>query len=300
MIKRKIGQRKGQPFHFDMRKGFRMGDLAGAHVYLTDWRTRNTGRLVIVWNRHAGCNAYSQHFPMSWVFGDVADEIWESERPNDSLALPPGHDLSVYHIWDNWFHLRQKQKLARSLKISPLPAWTDQAHAALRHFGITERFVTVQPLFDAPYNTYRNAPVEWWDRLIRILAPKVPTVVLASSEHRDVLPICSRAYPAWDCSMDPLGSLGLISLAGTHVGGETGLPLWAGIFKVPVVFASRKWGPYKDKRATYDFRPIDFGAPVVHAQLEGDPEEVAARIINTFEGREKSTPDVGPLPFPPR
>jgi hypothetical protein len=80
-----------------------------------------------------------------------------------------------------------------------------------------------------------------------------------------------------------MDTLAVVSKATAHVGGETGVTIWAPIFKIPTVAVYRQWEGWE--REHLDVRPISFGAPVAHAQLLGEPAEVVRRIGDLWRGK---------------
>lgn len=298
MVRKLIGSRTGSESYFDMSGGYRIGDLAGAYVYLCDWRRSNPhSRLRIVWNRFAANTKHSRSVPMEWLFAGIADEISETQKPNERVPASRGKNLTRKHIWDNWFSLRRDDGLKSFVRIRPKREWVASARELLAAQSVPDKFVTVQPLFDATYNVYRNAPAAWWSSVAEESAKHQPTVMVINGSYRDSMTAPSGVYPIYVEPNDLTTALGLLSLSATHFGGETGLSLWAALLRTPVVAAYRRWCPYIDKRQVhFDFRPISFDAPVVFSQLEGDPVQAAETIKLAFSGQAVSSEDTPPVP----
>ena len=92
-----------------------------------------------------------------------------------------------------------------------------------------------------------------------------------------------NAYQLFDLGIPAMLSLATIAHAQLHVGGETGLTLWAGVFGVPVVAAYGRWGQHRDKaRKLADFRPIPFSKPVIYAPLNGSVAALVQAAASTI------------------
>ena len=75
-----------------------------------------------------------------------------------------------------------------------------------------------------------------------------------------------------------MDSLALIFSSRAHIGGETGLTLWAPFFDRPTVAVYSYWSTAGGKHFPMDCRPMPFGAAVEHAMLKGNPDEVAEKL----------------------
>jgi hypothetical protein len=83
-------------------------------------------------------------------------------------------------------------------------------------------------------------------------------------------------------------SLAVISAAKVHIGGMTGTTIWSAIFNVPTLAVYPHWSGHPKKGT--DTRPIPFGAPVVYAQLGGDPYKLVGAVGELWAGSIESTP----------
>lgn len=293
-----LGSRTGPGHYYDIRDGFRMGDMACAHYCLLQWRHDNPdSRLYITWDSRHAKSHYGRKLPMSWVFGGIADEVWETSRIGEKFAAPNAIPIRPVHLWDDWFKLRSVRTVFPT--IQPPKEYITKARTFLNQFKVPEKYVLYQPLMDAGYHHYRNAPPSWYKAVLDLIAPKVPVVVATAPGWTEKLRPHPKAIKSSINDDSPLLTMALSAMSSVHCGGETGLPLWASLFKVPVVAMFRHWKYYFDSRrnnALYDYMPMDCGKPVVYAQLESDPKEVADKILETFEGRGVSTPmDTEPM-----
>lgn len=293
MITKIIGNKEGQPVaYYDLRDGFRMGDLACLRAILADWRRLYPDRrLYIIWNKHHKISHYGNFLPMEWVVGDIADEIWETEIEGEDLRVPGGEDIRTTHHWDEWTKLRYSRAVSPTL---PPPEYSiDKSREFRKQNGLPEKYIAYQPLFDAGYHLYRNGKIVWWEQLLEKLSKRVPVLTLCHHEFKDKFKIPKEAFSTMPGMVNPLTSLGLVYDSSLMVGGETGMPLWACLFKKPVVAVFRQWTLYSDVErgsSLYDYCPIDFEAPVIHAPLEGQIDMVANIIVDAFEGKLPSTP----------
>jgi hypothetical protein len=292
-----MGQRQGPPGHLYLYERIRMGDMASLHMILGHWRQANPERrLYVYYNPYVKMNCYARYLDMAWCFNAIADEVSVRETPNEPMKCPPGEEAFnpwKTHMWERWRQYMFHRDFEPT--IMPTQAVMDKADSYLAQYKVPPRFAVLQPLCDAGYHKYRNAPQAWWSLVCKELTTLgVPTVVIGPAQHMRGINVhgCYRLYEA--CT-NPYESMGVTCRSAVHAGGETGLPLWAGIFRIPVVALFRQWragggeGKYKDK-TNFDYRPISFGAPVVFAQLGGEPGKVARTIHLTFEGKAVSTP----------
>lgn len=299
MRKTIIGQRQGPTSHLYLHNRIRMGDVASLHMILGHWRQANPDkRLIVYYNPYVNVYCFARCLDMTWCFDKIADEIWVRETAKEPLTRPPGvpaFDPWKTHMWDKWRQYMLKRTFEPS--IMPLPAVMTVADSYLAKYKVPPRFAVLQPLCDSGYHKYRNAPKAWWSAVCRELTLLgVPTVILGPANHMRGIE-AHGCYKLYEVCTNPYEGMGVMCRSAVHAGGETGLPLWAGIFRVPVVALFRRWraggGDGKNKDSTaFDYRPISFGAPVVFAQLEGKPADVAKIIQATFEGKAVSTPVV--------
>lgn len=294
MIKTVLGNRQGPAAILNLFGGCRIGDMACLHVWMNEWRAANPDRrLFVIYNPYHWRSEYGKLMPLDWAFS-MADEIWVYSHPNDT-EMPPGESFGNFfnpkawnwvHFWDVWRRLMFDRKTVPSITV-PEQACR-HAREKLRAAGVPDRFVVVQPLYDAKYNGYRNAPIGWWEELSSRLSQDVPTVVIGGPRGR--LRSIGKAYNLAADTVHPVSSLAILSLSAGHVGGETGLPLWSSVLGVPVIFTSRLWGPGRMGDAkTFDFRPIPFKAIVVHAPLQGDIEQIVKTVRGVFDGTIKES-----------
>lgn len=293
----KFGDRVHFPAYFDMSARFappgatwygrqyRIGDRAGAHVWLADWRLRNPDRrLVVIEDSVMPGTEWSRYLPGTWLFGDVVDELQVVERVNEHVPRPVGEPLYHVSMWRIWHWLSQNKLYQPTIR--PLPGAVLSAQAVLKELGVPERYVTIQPLFDAGYDRHRNGRVDWWQEAVNTLAARVPLVVLGDVGNAKKISIPSGAFAVWERKLNPMESLALISNAVVHVGGATGTTLWAPILGVPVVAVYRGWSG-----GFYETRPLSFGKPVVYSPLDGDLQSLVSTVARLWDGRPvESTP----------
>jgi hypothetical protein len=148
--------------------------------------------------------------------------------------------------------------------------------------GLPPFYVTVQPLYDAQYERFRNQTIAWWQQVCMAIERRgMPVLVL--DRYNSTFPVPKGCYPP--AGLTPrtsvMYSMALVSNACVHVGGQTGLTLWSAIFGVPTVAAYKHWGIMDHK----DTRPIPFGAPVEPADLRGPPDAVARKVEKLFSSK---------------
>ena len=296
----RVGKRDGPSYHIDLGTKTRIGDMAAVRLWLAVWRqTYPNARLTVCFDTRMPAHCYSKSIPLEWALGPYIDEAWvvDSSGPGRSSALPGTElvnftnrrSLKYCYLWKWWGIGGRRYAAQRSQTELTLPPKTlEAAWRRLEEMRVVSNFVAVQPLWDARYHLYRNAPKEWWGGLISALAVRdIPVVVLGAesvlSPLINTIPgtcrICGSAFD----------SIAISSLATTFVGGETGLPLWASMLGVPVAATLRHWRlgwPSGD-----DFRPLSFGEPVVHISLNSRPAEASNAVEAMFRGEvTESTP----------
>lgn len=305
-----FGFRREMPAYFDMacvRKpagakwygnGFRAGDRAAAYVYMLDWRQRNPNRKLTVLDSPYTKFAITDLDAM-WMCKDFADKVWckvPQLSPTQDLGvnlslLCKGERLYNRSLWLIWRELRVRCKDLPKPTIRPdmkqegvLNRWMDANN-------IGSCYVTLQPLCDVSYNTYRNAPMGWWQEIRKKLIGKGITVFMLGS-HLSRLNMCkydhfqtaesrNLIHPTLSASsceeskhISMMISLIAISKACVHIGGETGLTLWAPILGIPTVAVYKFWGSMNHM----DSRPIPFGSPVEYCQLNGSTDAVVSKV----------------------
>lgn len=297
MRKIRLGHREFMTQHLSLSDRIRMGDLACIRTWLEDWRLDHPAHeLVVYYDQHHHASQHSRKIPPEWVFGGLVDELWLRDGKEKHPAVKGARIVEFYdhkapnyvNIWTWWLNLRKTRRI--SPNIQPTPAAVETAQRHLRTKTNADKFVVLQPLMDAPYNTYRNAPAAWWRALATALHTRgIPTVLIGPPDQIRKL---GKIDGVIDLSLqlhDPFVSMGLISKAAVHIGGETGLPLWSCLFGTPVIFTSRAWkiglGDPNAKAENYDFRPIDYHAPVLWGPLEGDVNKIAADALGLVNGQ---------------
>jgi hypothetical protein len=250
----KLGVRFTSPAFFDMSArfkpqsahwygdGFRIGDRAAAYIYLKYWRTHNpTRKLIVLEDNTLPGTEYSRWLPASWLFHDVADEIWEIAGSRDIVKRPPGEALYVRTIWQFW---KSFMHSARTLmpNIHPDGISVTRAESLLKELSVPQKYLTIQPLFDATYDKHRNQTVGWWQVVVEKLSARLPVVVLGASANSAKLKLPFACFPMITRGVDAMTSLALIERATLHMGGATGTTIWAPILKVPTVAAYKAWG----------------------------------------------------------
>jgi hypothetical protein len=296
-----FGDRNASPAFFDMGArfkprnagwyggAFRIGDRAAAHIWLADWRHKNPGRrLVVVEDSVMPGTEYSRALPGTWLFGNVADELWVVEKPGEQIMRPPGQTLYHVTMWRIWRWLMVHKTINPTL-IPPDKAMV-RAREILAKYGAPAKFVTCQPLFDASYDKYRNAPVSWWKNVVLSLRGVMPVALLGLPDNARKMPLGGEnIIPLWQVEMDAMTTLAIICHSSLHVGGATGTTLWAPIFKIPVLACYVNWAPHPGRKT--DTRPMSFGKPVVYAQLGSEAKSVALTALGIYNGTHRhSTP----------
>ncbi len=294
MRKSVIGARDGSPAFFDMAcrccppgagwygTAFRIGDRAAAYVWLADWRLRHPKhRITVLIDDVMPGTEYSRHLPGEWLFSGIADELWLADSAQEKFPTPSGHVLYHTTMWKIWRWLMHN-RILQEPQIRP-PKWAFEKAADIRKkLSIPDCYATIQPLFDAAYDVYRNADPAWWGGVAQQLARTIPVMVLGTRANAERMYCAPGTYPAWNLGPDPMVSLALICEARMHVGGATGTTLWAPIFNVPTLACYRVWAPHPGKQT--DTRPMAFKQPVVFAPLGSDPRETAFRGLHLFNG----------------
>jgi len=289
MIKTILGRRRGALAFFDMAcrfplpalngrvsgTGFRMGDRAMTHVWLGDWRLRNRNRCLIVLEDTNWADAeYGKYLPAWWLFKDIADEIWNMESVEEKIPRPVGDCLYHTDVWRIWKWVRRNAKFKPTIK--PLPEAYESVRVKMASLKIPEKFITVQPLFDAGYGLFRNSPPPWWSEVCSVLSAKFPVVIIGDIKNSKVMGSPPGTYPLWETGINPMESLAVISMAQAHVGGETGTSLWAPILNTPVVAVYKAWDEYV--KGWTDTRPLSFGKPVIRFPLNSNPGDAVKYV----------------------
>lgn len=287
----KLGSRMNAPAFFDMAarfkptgahwygQGFRIGDRAAAYVYLKVWREANPHRkLIVVEDNHIPGTEYSRWLSASWLFKEIADEIWKTSSGGETVRRPNGDALYVKTLWAFWKSFRRS---ARTLDpvICPDDISMFRADTLLQEMKVPARYVTLQPLFDAKYDRHRNQSPAWWQALVERTAGRMPTVVLGVHPNLKHIKLPHNCYPIIARGVDPMVSLALIYKGVMHAGGATGTTLWAPILKRPTVAIYKTWAPMGGT----DVRPISFGRPVIFSPLHDSPEGTASRLSVVYE-----------------
>lgn len=216
---------------------FRIGDRAAAHIRCLEWRKANPDRKLIVIDMPTGINDIlnifvAQECPAEWVFGDMVDEYWLMDAHDEPVVLE-GEAFMTEPIWEWWFYFNQREGF-RGLKptIRPTPAAQERVARLKEEWRLPDRYMTIQPLFDAPYALYRNRTPEFWEDLIAHVAPKIPVVVLGNPVNYSKIRTHPQAYSGWARGLSVMESIAMISGATLHVGGETGTTIWAAVMGV--------------------------------------------------------------------
>lgn len=299
MIKKVFGDRTGDPAFFDMagrfkaflvtqnHRSFNIGDRAAAYIWLGDWRARNPERrLVVIEDKFMIGQAWGRLVSVDWLFGGIADELWIIEKEGEIIPRPPGEAIYKFSVWQAWRTLRDNKIFNPS--IVPLPEAMESVKKKLADLSVPAVFITVQPLFDAAHNSrfYRNGKIEWWEQVCSRLSNNFPAVILGAHANSSKMK-AQGAYPLWNTDLSPMESLAAIYMARVHIGGMTGMTIWSPIFKVPTVAVYRYWKEY-EPNGSIDERPFSFGAPVVWAPLEGNPEDLVSSTGRLWGGGERS------------
>lgn len=257
----------------------RIGDKAVIHTILLYWRRSHPDdKLTVVVDPHKHETHWSRFVMNDWLLSGIADELWEAEYGNEYIHRPPGNFVYREHNFCVWRRLRACAPLSSPITCDE-PHLRD-ARLHLQMHNVTAPYVVVSPLFDAHYDKHRNVIRSWWISVIIELATRMPTVVLGDFQSMQGLDI-PKAANIWKLNLCPRQSFALIQLASAFVGGETGMTLWASIFKVPVAAVYAHWDTpwYKNADKGFDTRPISFGAPVKWVPSGVHPSEVTKSVM---------------------
>lgn len=257
--------------------GFAIGDRAWTHVWMLDWRERHPdARLILTDRTHNNVHlrSWAASLDAHWLGQDLVDEIWETDYPEEPLPDPRAYPLYHVPMGRIWKWLRRNSSVQPTIR--PKKDALERADMLLKKYGVPPRFITLQPLFDASYNTYRNAPPSWWGSICQELSRLAPVVVVGAYWNAGRMPIPSRSFPLWEERLSSMETLAIVSRATAHVGGETGVTIWAPIFKVPTLALYKKWRGWE--KNYLDVRPISFGAPVMPAALCVAPTVVTQQM----------------------
>lgn len=239
---------------------FLVGDRATAYIFCLEWRQANPDRKLIIIDMPTGhhpllsMKCIGKACPAAWMFQDIADEIWLLLGYDEPVEEPEGERLCRQKPWVWWheFNFRQGNlHLTPTIKPPPATDWLKE------EWQLPHRYATIQPLFDARYDTYRNQSPEFWEEIVAHIAPKIPLVVVGDPVNYSKMRTHPKAYSAWARGISVMESLSMIAGASMHIGGETGTTIWASIMGVNV------YGVYSD--VTYEnwlADPLAFGGLV--------------------------------------
>jgi hypothetical protein len=251
--------------------GFRLGDRAAVYIYLLDWRHSNLSSKLVVFE-NLGRPGVPTEFEAEWLFAGLADEIWTS-RTVDSEgcsrgwpSISPGwRPLYTRSMWSIWRGLRTRWRELPHPSIKLKTESLQRADWYLKAHQVPSGYVTMQPLYDAQYNRYRNFPIEWWYALYTRLTREGISVVVLDKPNSLFLQAYGKHIRFYStCSV--MTNLALVRSSKAHIGGETGLTLWAAILGVPIMAVYKFWGIMN----RMDYRPIPFGAPIEPCKLSAD------------------------------
>ena len=214
MKQKTIGNRKTNPAFYDMACRFpppninwiygcpfRIGDKAVAHIQCLMWRQANPDRKLVVLEdlTQPIYSGGGVEVPADWVFDGIADEIWSAESAADPMQCPEGENLYNECLWNYWAKLRDNPpKVKTSIEPQPFSMiGLDEIFFKLR---VPENYITLNPLYDAPYNSFRNATPGWWKSLAGHLAKKVPIVMVGTK------PILRR-LKIWETTFTLFGNI---------------------------------------------------------------------------------------------
>lgn len=271
---------QNNPSYFDMAEhiyskksasGFRLGDRAAAYIYLLDWRHANLSSKLVVFE-NLGRSGVPVEFDAEWLFAGLADEIWTSRTtdfeggacgwPSVSPGWRPLYNRSMWSIWRG-LRTRWRELPHPGIKLKAEALQRAERYREVHRVPCC--YVTMQPLYDAQYNRYRNFPVDWWYALYARLTREGISVVVLDKPNSFFLQTYGRNIRFYStCSV--MTNLALAGSAHVHIGGETGLTLWAAILGVPIAAVYKFWGIMN----RMDYRPIPFGAPIEPCKLSVD------------------------------
>ena len=238
-----LNNRQKNPAYFDLivqhpANGcsgfFRIGDRAAAHICLLEWRQDNPERKLIILDMPDAHNEtlsclIARQCPAEWVFGDLADELWLVDQPNELLPKPDAEPLYTQRIWEWWYHFNKRSRNIQPTIRPPVES-LEKAKVLREKWNLPKRYATFQPLFDAPYAEYRNQPPEFWYEIANNISQEIPLVILGHPDVTKRMKTPVNAIAAWSESLNVLESMALIEGATMHVGGETGTTIWSSIF----------------------------------------------------------------------
>ncbi len=253
-----------------------MGDRAAAYLWVAEWRKRSPlDKILVIDDPFKGDAPDGLQLDAVWLFNGIADEVWLTERKGEHIEHPGAYPLYHTNLWRIWLWLRNNKTAVPQVK--PKQESIERTQQLRKQYKVPEKYITLQPLFDAPYNAHRNAPIEWWRGVTKKLKNDYPIVLLGTSESAKGFKPMEGVYPLWDEKLTPMDSLALIRDGAAHIGGETGLTLWAPFFDRPTVAIYSYWSTTGGS-FPMDCRPMPFGAPVEHAMLKGSFDTVAEKL----------------------
>jgi hypothetical protein len=293
-MKRKIiGDRKSNPAFYDMACRFpppnitwtygcpfRIGDKAVAHIQCLLWRQANPDRkLIILEDLNNSLSQGGRDVPADWVFAGIADEIWSAESVDDPMVNPNCEHLYNECLWHYWTKVRDNRPQVKTT-IKPPPANLEKMETLLDKLNVDVDFITLNPLYDAPYNSFRNASPAWWQALVENLVKEMPVVLVGPKENASKMKCPAGAFPAWEHDLSVLDSLAMMYWGAAHVGGECGPTLWSPVLRKPTIGVYDGWTPWEN----WWTRPLNFDdTPVKIVKLGGRSNLVAKEIIEAVQ-----------------
>jgi hypothetical protein len=217
---------------------FRIGDRAAAYVQCLEWRLANPNSKLVIIDMPRAHNEtlaifVAEECPALWVFGELADEIWLIEDSEEMVPEPEGKPLYTMPIWEWWYYFNKREGF-KTLRptIRPPQKNLDTVRRLKDEWKLPERYATIQPLFDAPYATYRNQPPEFWEEIVAYLTPRMPLVILGNPANYSKMMPHPQVYSGWSRGLTVLDSIAMISQSSMHIGGETGTTIWSSLMGV--------------------------------------------------------------------
>jgi ADP-heptose:LPS heptosyltransferase len=164
---------------------------------------------------------------------------------------------------------------------------TARMHELLHGSKVPPNFITFNPLYDAPYNSFRNATPGWWKSLAIHLAKKVPVVMIGTKANSEkIKDLGNNIYPLWEHNLSVIESLALIHMGQCHIGGECGPTLWAPVLRKPTIGIYDGFSPWPN----WWTRPMIFDGktPIKIVKLGGRSDAIAESIIDFLKTEVKT------------
>lgn len=242
-----FGNRTESPTYFDFSNQYpeghgplRAGDRAACYIMCLEWRLENPDKKLIVYDDPHFADDYLLgpcEISPRWMLKDIADELVETSYEGEKLPEPKGDIIYNWGLWNYWNELKKRgtQRLWEKNTLTLPQENQDRVSKILKEWGIKNKYITIQPLFDAVYHTSRNIQPPFWNFLIEHLTQVAPVVVLAPPVIGKHITLVKGSFGLWTQTSSIVDSMVAASKSMLYVGGETGTTVWNAIFKAPTL-----------------------------------------------------------------